>query len=542
MICSLPLNAGALKNREYKYDTATEFSGGSGSADDPYLISTWGEMSLVNEYGCGEDGKNVHFKVTADLTEHETVISEEENTFTEIISEPIGSEDKPFEGIFDGDNHIVYSGIYNGNTFLTHTLFGVIGESGEVRNLSYCHVAGVNRGLIENCITNSDTLSHVGHVGGIADENSGTIRCCKTTFTGAYQRASYIYGEVYGREHGIGGICGLNDGGLIEECYSSTSVFGLDENNVAVGGIVGDNTDGIVRNCASEARISNYGKETGGIAGRLDGGTLENCYAVPSIGITSYRYTGGLVGAVYNDYKIISCYSAESRKYPVIGNAKIEEAEYGYTTEQLKQKSLYENWDFKNVWAFNSFDYPAVRGLFTFPDTLTHWGRESVQFAAERGYVSGYEDGTFRPDGLVTKAEFIHMALGDPECNQHMLYTDIPEWADACVRKAYSMGLLEHIDNSETELGANEPITRIEAANIAGKISVYTQNISFTDLDEVPDWAIAGLKSSVNHKFMKGYEDGTFRPNNTLTRAEAAAIVSKGVRETFEFYLNTEQW
>ena len=226
----------------------------------------------------------------------------------------------------------------------------------------------------------------------------------------------------------------------------------------------------------------------------------------------------------------------------MVGNSTEDNAEYGFSDWELKKNpSLYKDWDFENVWCIGGEGYPSFRYFYTFPDCINHWACDKIEAFYQNGIVVGYEDGNFHPDDKVTKAEFIKMVVetgnlrGTIGINSPYEYTDIPEWAEPYVQKAYNLKLLENIAYNDNLLGADEPITRLEAGVIAGRtakqhtdIGVRGIELNFTDIDKIPQWAIKPLEWAQGadvHGYIAGYEDGSFRPDNTLTRAEAVAMV-----------------
>lgn len=518
----------------YYYKNAESFSGGCGAEDDPYLISSWEEFNLLNDYGCGDKGVGVYFKITQDLSWTAIDIkwsSGNGSTWDVGIYTPaVGSEEEPFEGVLDGGFHTINTYVYNSG------LFNVIGGSGEVKNFekysdspkgdTWGAVANVNYGLIENCrmtFPKQTTFTSGSNVGGIAGENTGTITKCKTVT----EKGGDF--DISSRGTGLGGIAGYNNGGVISECYSGIHIKGSADSR-AIGGIAGDNTDGIIINCRSGAVLASAGSESGGICGKLYNGTIENCLAVSRIN-GALDKAGSLVGAVYGDNSIKNCYSYSGYSdswWPTvitIGNATAQNAEYGYSLDELKNKALYDGWDFDGKWVIKSGQYPMPKSYYKFSDCITHWAYTAVTHLTDNGKISGYGDGTFRPDNTITKAEFIKMASCSSD-DFNYSYTDIPEWAAIYVACAYNNGWLENIEISDTVLGADEPITRSEAAAIIGRqLNTDASELTFADTDEIPEWAREPVAAAVLKGYIQGYEDNTFCPNGTLTRAEAAQII-----------------
>lgn len=327
--------------------------------------------------------------------------------------------------------------------------------------------------------------------------------------------------DIDTKHSGIGGICGFNNGGIIEECYAEITIrvrYGR-----AVGGIAGDNTGGIIRNCYSRCYLVSEGIEAGGIVGKLNYGTVENCIS-RSPRTDGHKSSGEIAGAVYGDSKITNCYFSGL----MIGNSTIDDAEYGWSVEDLEKLSTYKDLDFENIWIAKEGNIPMLRGYYFHPDCAFHWAWYYIEKLSALDKISGYEDGTFRPDNTVTKAEFIKMINETTTQDIDVPYTDVPEWAMPYVKYAiYSELIDEHLTISDTLLGADKPITRLEAGVIVGRTTHqhWHKELEFTDADEIPDWAVQPLVDAN----LEGYDDGSFRPNNTLTRAEAVVMLSKNI-------------
>lgn len=196
------------------------FDGGSGTEDDPYLISS---AEQFEEIANDSDLLSGCFLLTADIDLDGNIV-----TFS------------TFSGTFDGGGHTI-SGIYA----YKNGLFGTISEEGTVRNLcvdgriysSYGNgggFAGTNHGTIENCVNKAtSTNSSYSHVGGIAARNHGIIRNCLNL---AY---------IYNNGDSTGGIAAYNEG-VIENCCNYGTVVGVARS----GNVTVESTNnGDVENC-----------------------------------------------------------------------------------------------------------------------------------------------------------------------------------------------------------------------------------------------------------------------------------------------------
>ncbi len=166
----------------------------------------------------------------------------------------------------------------------------------------------------------------------------------------------------------------------------------------------------------------------------------------------------------------------------------------------------------------------------------TQWAREAIESLAERGIVNGSGDGRFRPDDTITREEFVKMLVGifdleadDPSSE----FLDVPKdaWYYEPVSIAYTLGITKGID--DTHFGTGLCVTRQDMACLIrncmeykGLISTVTQDDpDFADAEEISDYAQESVALMKVYGVINGYEDDTFRPKNTATRAEAAVML-----------------
>lgn len=144
------------------------------------------------------------------------------------------------------------------------------------------------------------------------------------------------------------------------------------------------------------------------------------------------------------------------------------------------------------------------------------WYYDYINDLYNQGVINGYEDNTFRPDRTVTTGEALKMILLASNYGESDPVTD--HWASGYHYLALEFGILERGDITDLDV----PVTRVMMAKIAANALGIEQifDISaFSDCDNkyacaLHDWGIT-----------EGYEDGTFRPERSLTRAELATIV-----------------
>ncbi|MEJ8554016.1 S-layer homology domain-containing protein, partial [Tepidibacter sp. Z1-5] len=166
-------------------------------------------------------------------------------------------------------------------------------------------------------------------------------------------------------------------------------------------------------------------------------------------------------------------------------------------------------------------------------DVDNHWAANQIKSLVNKGVVSGYSDGTFKPDNYITRAEFI--SLINKAFNLKLVYdvnykdASSKDWFYEDLRKAkgYISG---YEDNT---IRPNNKITRQEVAVIMAKVlnkqydnKAYVCD-NFKDSNKIADWSKKSIGALVDSKNMSGYPDGTFGPEKYITRAEAVTVIYK---------------
>ena len=146
-------------------------------------------------------------------------------------------------------------------------------------------------------------------------------------------------------------------------------------------------------------------------------------------------------------------------------------------------------------------------------------------------YLSGYDTGLFGPDNNMTRAEVAQMfyrLLLEKNVPITVSFTDVDAnaWYSHAVNTLASMGIVTGVGDNQFD--PERSITRAEFTAIAMRfadLDVNGNNI-FSDVS-ANDWYYNQVVGSVKYGWITGYSDGTFRPNNTITRAEVTTIVNR---------------
>lgn len=377
------------------------YSGGSGTPEDPYLISTAEDM---NQIGLNYTDWDKYFILTADISL---------SACTGTQFNRIGTDAKhAFSGVFDGDGHTISNFTYTAETGDYIGIFGNVDTFGMVGSVSLVNVnvvgrnyvgglVGYSRGAVINC-NSTGAVTGAYYVGGLVGYNGGSINncystgnvnggynsqylgglvgincevdmyyyggaifdCCSTgnVTGGAYSRYlgglvgwnfsrigdCYSIGNVTGGDYSydLGGLVGYNGGGddwyynnIVSYCYS-TSVVSGGYNSDCLGGLLGENGEqGYVADCYATGEVAgDY--DAGGLVGINDHGYIYICYSSGSV--SGYMFVGGLLGWNYGGGIMDSFWDVETsgQSWSAGGTGK--------TTAEMMTKSTFTDagWDF----------------------------------------------------------------------------------------------------------------------------------------------------------------------------------------------------
>ncbi|MGB4039247.1 MAG: S-layer homology domain-containing protein, partial [Bacillota bacterium] len=171
-------------------------------------------------------------------------------------------------------------------------------------------------------------------------------------------------------------------------------------------------------------------------------------------------------------------------------------------------------------------------------DVGEHWAKEAINLWTARGIVKGYEDGTFGPDRFITRAEFaalLNRTFGFTTVSPKE-FPDVSDtaWYAEEVAKAAGAGYMEGYEDGSFRPDNN--ITRQEAALVFARIYNLEQideSYDFSDFDSIPDWSRKAVVAVAKAGLMQGYPDGSFGPARNITRAETVSVLDRLVAEIF---------
>ena len=606
------------------------FGGGDGSSEaEAFEISTANQLSqLAYNVNKGNSYSGKYFKLTGDID-----LSAKEWV-------PIGSfENNYFDGYFDGNNKTI-EGLEIGSStqiksYYAAGLFGVISSNSVIENLNLLNVA---------IYSNSD----IGTGALVGYNNGGEIDHCGSS--GNINAYSVL-----------GGLVGRNTGNI----YNSYSRVNLTSDRSVSGGFVGDNTNGIIYNSYATGNVvSGAYPHAGGFVGYIyDNSIIQNCYATGDVSGSAWGYIGGFYGRNYSGGLLTNTYwnqdaqivaseyhgyvpSIHGSSQNCLGISESEMKSEGFAS--LLNSTLpipttdYYNWDIQEgsnqgfpvhsslggvnteepttpskpsvprleietealkdgveneeyelqvegdggkspyIWSAEGLpkglsiseegmisgtpeedgDFSVKlelldsrnyyrSGIFSlkitkdesksedtkeedsmedpFSDIDEHWAKDYIKGTTEKNLINGYPDGTFKPDNNVTREEFASLLVRALQLEKYSdtTFEDVVDrWSTEDISTAAYYEIIKGYD--ENKFGPEDFITREQMAVMVARALDLEENSGEVDLNDIQNasnWARNAIISVVNEGLIEGYPDGSFRPMNNLTRAEAVKVI-----------------
>ncbi len=180
---------------------------------------------------------------------------------------------------------------------------------------------------------------------------------------------------------------------------------------------------------------------------------------------------------------------------------------------------------------------PEEKNDVNLTDIAGHWAQKNIEQLAASGVISGYPDGTFKPNNTITRAEFVTILVRAFKLDNHgdKAFADTAShWAKDYIACAVASGIVTGYD-SDT-FGPDDMITREQMAVMVSKaaklkLSMETEGLQFIDSDSISDWAQSAIAAVSRNGIMKGYPDNTIQPKGNATRAEAVTVIVNALKK-----------
>lgn len=159
------------------------------------------------------------------------------------------------------------------------------------------------------------------------------------------------------------------------------------------------------------------------------------------------------------------------------------------------------------------------------------WAKDAIEGLYYAGVINGMDEGIFNPAGSITREQFCKMVVqlfGVLNYDAKTTFNDVKTdaWYTPYIASAINAGYIQ--GQSNEYFGVGESIMRQDMATILYRAlgeSNSSAVLSFTDTDSIAPYAKDAISQLVGLKIINGYEDGTFKPRGTATRAEAAKMI-----------------
>lgn len=166
-----------------------------------------------------------------------------------------------------------------------------------------------------------------------------------------------------------------------------------------------------------------------------------------------------------------------------------------------------------------------------------HWAENSIKSWVDKGYAKGYDDGNFKPDNEITRAEFVSLVNRSFEFTTGVAisYTDVAEthWAYTEFERANAAGYIAGFEDGT--LRPSHEITRQEVAAIISRLldleaaPTSEKLIALDDASQIPGWSKGVVGAVVDKGYMNLRDDNSFAPTLPATRAEVVSALDNAL-------------
>ncbi|MFB8790419.1 MAG: S-layer homology domain-containing protein [Potamolinea sp.] len=187
--------------------------------------------------------------------------------------------------------------------------------------------------------------------------------------------------------------------------------------------------------------------------------------------------------------------------------------------------------------------YPLPITHSMFSDIQNHWAAKCIRQLQERSFISGYPDGSFRPDASVTRAEFAAILqkafVNVPAIRSPITFKDVPanHWANPAISTAYRTGFISGYP--DRTFRPKQLILRVQVlvALVSGlkyrPATTPTETLKkyFEDAGKIPNYALEQIAAATEGRLIVNYPKiKVLNPNENATRAEVAAFICRTLK------------
>lgn len=164
--------------------------------------------------------------------------------------------------------------------------------------------------------------------------------------------------------------------------------------------------------------------------------------------------------------------------------------------------------------------------------TSNHWAAEAVKALSDKNVINGFTDGTFRPDNAVTREQLVKMLVEafDLTGKSDASFADVASdrWSATHISTALACGIVQGV--AEGSFAPEAAVSRQDAAVMLARLCdakgiVLSGHVKPTDNNIIASYAQESVSRLAGAGVISGFEDGSFRPSEALTRAQAAKLI-----------------
>ena len=172
------------------------------------------------------------------------------------------------------------------------------------------------------------------------------------------------------------------------------------------------------------------------------------------------------------------------------------------------------------------------KGTYYTDITDKHWAYENIQTLSAKKVIEGYPDGSFMPEKTVTREQFVKMLITafELEGDAEITFSDVENdrWSYSYIKSAVALGIVNGVGDGS--FAPDNPVTRQDAAVMIARLCekkgiALSGKGATADSDKIASYALESVEKLVGAGIISGFEDGSFRPAENLTRAQAAKLI-----------------
>lgn len=173
--------------------------------------------------------------------------------------------------------------------------------------------------------------------------------------------------------------------------------------------------------------------------------------------------------------------------------------------------------------------------FISYSDISNHWANPFITDLASKDIIKGYPDGTFKPNNKIIRGDFfllVNNIINDKDTiSTNNTFKDLNDaYYSNAIKNLADLNIISGY--SDNTIKPNNLITREEVAVVIDRLLLHfnknlddNNNISFSDNEDISNWAQGSINKLTNNGIINGYTDNTIKPKQDITRGEVAKLL-----------------